>query len=190
MADAGILCSGERMEFIEGKIVTMSPQNSPHATCLIFVSDVLRAIFASGHVIRIQLPLDLSPSSQPEPDIAVVSGSVRDYAKAHPTTALLAVEVAESTVRFDRGEKASLYANAGVPEYWVVHLRNQRLEVFRDPVPMTGNRMGMAIAPVHNLLQSTRSLCSPIHTALFRVQICCLDGQRRRVRLRTNPLRQ
>lgn len=142
MADAGVFHPEERVELIGGRIVTMSPQNSPHATCLILVSDVLRAIFASGYVIRIQLPLDLSSSSQPEPDIAVVLGRTRDYARAHPTTALLVVEVSESTVRFDRDEKASLYASASIPEYWIVNLRTQRLEVYRDPAPMPGEPYG------------------------------------------------
>ncbi|MSQ48131.1 MAG: Uma2 family endonuclease [Deltaproteobacteria bacterium] len=142
MAEAGILCPTERVELIGGRIVTMSPQNSPHFTAIRLVEDVLRKIFGLGYDVRVQGPLDVSPSSQPEPDIAVVPGGIRDYAQAHPTTALLVVEVAESTVRFDRGEKASLYASAGVPEYWVVNLRTQRLEVFRDPVPMTGEPYG------------------------------------------------
>ena len=120
----------------------MPPQNSPHFTALSLVEDALRSIFPTGYAIRVQGPLDVSPSSQPEPDIAVVPGSARDYAKAHPTTALLVVEVAESTIRFDRGEKASLYASAGVPDYWVVNLRDHQLEVFRDPVPMPGEPYG------------------------------------------------
>ncbi len=142
MADAGVFRPGERVELIGGRIVTMSPQNSPHATSLLLLHDTLRQIFSVGYVIRIQLPLDLTPVSQPEPDIAVVSGSIRDYAKAHPTTAVLVVEIAESTLVFDRGEKASLYAGAGIPEYWIVNLRNQRLEVYRDPIPMTGESYG------------------------------------------------
>lgn len=142
MADAGVFRPGERVELIGGRIVTVNPQNSPHATCIILVSDALRAIFASGYVLRIQLPLDLSPSSQPEPDMAVVRGSARDYTNAHPTTALLVVEVSESTLGFDRREKTSLYASAGIPEYWIVNLRNQRLEVYRDPVAMTGEPYG------------------------------------------------
>lgn len=82
------------------------------------------------------MPLNLTPVSQPEPDIAVVKGSARDYAVAHPTTALLVVEVAESTLAFDRGEKASLYAGAGISEYWVLNLVARRLEVSRDPIAM------------------------------------------------------
>jgi Uma2 family endonuclease len=72
----------------------------------------------------------------------VVLGGTRDYARAHPTTALLVVEVSESTVRFDRDEKASLYASAGIPQYWIVNLRTQRLEVYRDPAPMPGEPYG------------------------------------------------
>jgi Uma2 family endonuclease len=142
MAEAGVFRPGERVELIGGRIVTMSPQNSPHFTGIRLAEDALRAIFAIGYEVRVQGPLDVSPASQPEPDIAVVPGSVRDYATAHPTTALLVVEVAESSLPFDRGEKASLYASAAVPEYWIVNLLDHRLEVYRAPVPMAGQPYG------------------------------------------------
>lgn len=142
MANVGVFHPEERVELIGGRIVTVSPQTSPHCTAICLVADVLRKICGRGHHVRMRGPLDVSPTSQPEPDIAVVSGSVRDYAKAHPNTALLIVEVAESTVVFDRGEKASLYASAGVPDYWVVNLHTQQLEVYRDPAPMTGEPYG------------------------------------------------
>lgn len=142
MAEAGVFRPGERVELIGGRIVAMSPQNSPHATAVVLAEDALRDLFGSGFVVRGQLPLDLSPSSQPEPDIAVVRGSVRDYASAHPTTAVLVVEIAESTLAFDRSEKASLYASAGIPEYWIVNLLDRCLEVYRDPVSTTGQPHG------------------------------------------------
>jgi len=142
MAEAGVFRPDERLELIGGRIVTMSPQNSPHATALTLTSEELRTLFGAGYVVRMQLPLDLSPSSQPEPDIAVVRGNVRDYASAHPTTALLIVEVSESSLTFDWGEKASLYASAGISEYWLVNLLDRRLEVYRDPVPVTGQPYG------------------------------------------------
>lgn len=142
MAEAGVFRPEERVELIGGRIITMSPQNSPHATVITLLEDALRAVFKAGYVVRAQLPLDLNPSSQPEPDIAVVRGSARDYAQAHPSTALLVIEVSDSTLVFDRGEKASLYAASGIPEYWIVNLLNHRLEVYRDPIPMTGQSYG------------------------------------------------
>ena len=142
MAEAGVFRPDERVELIGGRVVAMSPQNSPHFTAICLIEDVLRALFGTGYVVRVQGPLDLSPSSQPEPDIAVVRGTARDYAGAHPTTALLVVEVSESTLAFDRGEKASLYASAGVPEYWVLNLLDRCLEVYRDPVPVAGQPYG------------------------------------------------
>src|SRR5919198_1146345 len=106
MVEAGVFKPGERVELIEGRNVAMSPQNSPHFTAVSLVEEALRTLFGAGYVVRVQGPLDLSPTSQPEPDIAVVRGTIRDYAGAHPTTALLVVEVSDSTLAFDRGEKA------------------------------------------------------------------------------------
>jgi len=144
MAEKGVFRPGEHVELIGGRIIAMSPQNSPHATSVLLAYEALRTLFASGCVLRMQLPLNLSPFSQPEPDIAVVKGSVRDYAAAHPATALLVVEVAESTLAFDRGEKSSLYASADIQEYWVLNLVDRRLEVFRDPIPMPNQPHGHA----------------------------------------------
>jgi Uma2 family endonuclease len=142
MFDAGVLRFDERVELIGGRIIAMSPQNSPHFTAIRLVEEALRIAFGAGYEVRVQGPLDLSPSSQPEPDIAVVQGHARDYARAHPTTALLVVEVSESTLAFDRGEKASLYASAGIQEYWVVNLVDRRVEIYREPVPVAGQPYG------------------------------------------------
>jgi Uma2 family endonuclease len=84
---------------------------------------------------RLQAPLHLGPRSAPEPDAAVVPGGPRDYtATGHPTTALLIVEVSDTTLSYDRGRKASLYARAGIADYWILNLV-QQLEVHRWPVP-------------------------------------------------------
>lgn len=142
IAEAGVFRPGERVELIGGRIVAMSPQHSRHFTAIGLVEDALRTLFSAGYTVRVQGPLDLSPSSQPEPDVTVVRGTIRDYASAHPTTALLVVEVSESSLAFDRGEKASLYANASIAEYWIMNLGDRRLEVYRDPVPMPGQSYG------------------------------------------------
>jgi len=86
-----------------------------------------------GHHVRVQAPLALHDDSKPEPDIAVVSGSFRDYRNAHPRTAVLVVEISDATLAFDREDKAQVYAQADIPEYWIVNLIERRLETFRDP---------------------------------------------------------
>lgn len=142
MVEIGVFRPEERVELMGGRIVEMSPQNSPHFTAIRLVEDTLWTIFSSGYDVRVQGPLDISSVSQPEPDITVVRGTIRDYARAHPTTAELVVEVSDSTLAYDRGEKASLYASAGVPDYWVLNLVDQCLEVHRDPIPMPGQPYG------------------------------------------------
>ena len=141
LAEAGVLRPGEHVELIGGRIVTISPQNNPHANGLLLAYEELRRVFSPGYVVRMQLPLNLNLLSQPEPDIAVVQGTIRDFTSL-PTTALLVVEISESTLAFDRGEKASLYASAGIPEYWVLNLVDRRLEVSRDPIAMPGQPHG------------------------------------------------
>lgn len=131
MARLGILRSEECTQLIEGEIIVMAAQLSPHATGVRLAEE--RAAFGPGFEVRAQLPLALGERSEPEPDVAVVPGSIRDYEREHPTSALLVVEVSDTTVRLDRERKGSLYARAGIPEYWLVNLRRRRLEVYRDP---------------------------------------------------------
>jgi Uma2 family endonuclease len=138
-AETGVFGPEERLELIEGEILAVSPQNSPHATSCELVVEALRAAFGIGVSIRDQKPLVLEPGSAPEPDVYVTRGSIRDYARRHPTTALLVVEVADSTLRFDLGPKARLYAAAGIPEYWVVNLVDRVLVVHRQPDAATGS---------------------------------------------------
>lgn len=120
------------MELIDGMIVDMSPQKSAHATAICLIGEVLRGSIGSGHTLRIRMPLALDDASEPEPDVAVVPGKARDYAKAHPTTATLVVEVADTTLGLDRNTEGALYARNGIPEYWLVNLGDNCLEVYRD----------------------------------------------------------
>lgn len=131
MAEAGLF-AGQRVELIEGEILMMSPMNPAHAAALQLVARALEHAFGHGHCVRVQLPLDIDASSAPEPDIAVVPGAPRDY-RSHPTTALLVVEVSDTTLNFDRTRKRELYARAGIPEYWIVNLLNCCVEVHRSP---------------------------------------------------------
>jgi Uma2 family endonuclease len=126
---------GQRVELIEGRLMVQSPQNPSHATALLQVAGLLQQHFVRGHHVRPQLPLDLGAASEPEPDVAVVAGTIAQYRTAHPTSAVLIVEVSDTTLSYDRRRKGSLYARAGIADYWIVNLPRQRLEVYRGPVP-------------------------------------------------------
>ena len=105
-----------------------------HATAVSLTAKALGAAFGSGFEVRVQMPLALDEHSEPEPDLAVVAGDARDYRDAHPTRALLVVEVADKTLAFARGRKLAVYARCGVPEVWIVNLLEAVVEVHRDPV--------------------------------------------------------
>ena len=135
LVDEGVLRPDDRVELLEGVIVSMSPQNPPHASGVCRVSEALRAVVATGVVVRVQAPLIVSEYSVPEPDVAIVPGRLADYDTAHPTTALLVVEVADTSLVVDRLTKAAIYAAAGVPIYWIVNLQDDVVEVFGAPDP-------------------------------------------------------
>jgi Uma2 family endonuclease len=149
MIDAGILTPEDRVELIEGEVLGMTPQGSAHATGVSLVHDALRVAVGHGGYVRAQLPLALGSASEPEPDLTVVAGSPRDYRAAHPQSALLVVEIADTTVAYDRDVKGSLYARAGVPEYWLVNLVETVVEVYRDPVVNPQARLGWHYRAVH-----------------------------------------
>jgi len=142
MVEAGVFPPGDRVELIDGEIVAMTPQGSGHATAVGLIEEALRAVFQVGYHVRGQRPLALDPTSEPEPDVAVVPGGLRDYRDAHPTAAALVVEVADTTLAYDRDHKGSLYARAGIPEYWIVNLLDHTVEVSRDPAPVPEARYG------------------------------------------------
>lgn len=130
-AESGVF-DRRRVELIDGEIIEMSPQGNAHAVGIGKVDYALRTIFGSTHWIRIQMPLTLGTRDEPEPDIAVVRGTPDEYS-AHPNTALLVVEISDSTLAYDRGEKANLYAAHGIADYWIVNLADRCVEVLREP---------------------------------------------------------
>src|SRR5215469_14042126 len=125
----------EPVELVGGHLVVAEPQGSYHASALGAAGDALRAVLPHGWLVRIQMPVALDDESEPEPDVAVVPGEWADYRTSHPSRPVLVVEVAESSLSFDREDKGSLYARAGVRDYWIVNLVDRTLEVYRDPEP-------------------------------------------------------
>ncbi len=129
MVELGLF-QDERVELIRGVLVKMSPQYAPHASTVETLTELLVVQVRGRFRVRIQLPLALSDDSEPEPDVAVVSRG--NYATEHPTTALLVIEVADSSLQQDRA-KAAVYASAGIGEYWIVNLGARTVEVHSSP---------------------------------------------------------
>jgi len=133
LAEAGVF-EGKRIELIEGEIVEMAPMGPRHFVTINLVAELLTSVFGKGFFVSSQNQLDVDKRSQPEPDIAVLTGSPRDYVGGHPKTLVLAVEVADSSIKRDRLYKTKLYAKAGIEDYWIVNLADNCVEVYRKPV--------------------------------------------------------
>lgn len=132
MAEAGLLAH-KRVELIEGQVMEVAPVGSVHATMVTVIAEILQRAAGGGYFVRVQQPFVVSDLSEPEPDIALIAGTARDYLKSHPTKAMLLVEVADTSLSYDRDVKAHLYAQAQVPNYWIVNLHKSQLEVYRYP---------------------------------------------------------
>ena len=131
--EAGIFGPGDRIELIDGDILTMAPQGSRHAAVTTRAAARLARAFDSGCHVRTRMPLAAAGDSEPEPDVAIVAGDEFDYLDAHPATALLVVEVSDDSLTRARTIKQRLYAQCGIPEYWIVAIPDARVEVHRDP---------------------------------------------------------
>ena len=137
---------GERIELLDGLLVVREPQHTPHTTGVRLVQTTLERAFGAGLEVRSQMPFALDEDSEPEPDVVVVPGSPRDYLAAHPSRCALLVEVADSSLLFDRRKKASLYARAKIADYWIVNLKERVVEVYRRPRRTARGASGWAYA--------------------------------------------
>ncbi len=135
LIDVGFFQPSDPIELIGGQLVVAEPQGVYHYRAMRRVARAIEAAFGPGWDIRLQAPVWLDDESEPEPDVAVVPGSFDDYPHEHPARPVLTVEVSESRLAFDRRHKGSLYARAGLADYWVVNLVDRVLEVYREPVP-------------------------------------------------------
>lgn len=130
---SGELAPDDHVELLDGVIVAEPPQDPPHASAISRLTRCLGTAIGKSAVVRVQLPLIAGPFSVPEPDLAVVAGRDSDYDTKHPTAALLIVEVSFSSLPQDRLSKQRIYAAAACPEYWIVNLRDECVEVYRAP---------------------------------------------------------
>ena len=135
MAETDILTEEDRVELIAGQIVAMSPIGSRHAACVKRLNLLLGKMVGDSLLIGVQDPIRLDAYSAPEPDLVLLRPRVDFYAEAHPSAAdvLLAVEVADTSIDYDREIKLPLYAQAGLPEVWLIDLEKSYIEVYARP---------------------------------------------------------
>ena len=135
MAEAGILTEGDRVELIRGEIVEMSPIGTRHAGCVMRLITLLTEQVGRTAIVNAQNPIRLDIYSEPQPDVMLLAPREDFYSKAHPTPSelLLIIEVADTSIGYDRREKLPLYAEFGIAEVWVVNLNNEVVEVYRNP---------------------------------------------------------
>jgi Uma2 family endonuclease len=138
MAELGLFAD-ERVELIEGVVLCMSPEGAPHGATIQRLTQILVLALHPRAAVRVQSAFAASDGSEPAPDVAVVPPG--DYDDAHPHQADLVIEVADRSLAKDRGVKATLYAQSGVPEYWVVNLQSKLIEVHTDIVQGTYARV-------------------------------------------------
>ncbi len=133
MAEVGILTDEEKVELINGQIITMSPQKSFHAAAITRTNRLFTKQL-NQILIRLQLPIIINDFSQPEPDIAIVKYDALDYDDRHPsaTEVYLIIEIADTTLKTDLEVKRQLYASGNIPDYWVLDLKQRQLYVYRQ----------------------------------------------------------
>ena len=135
MLEAGILTEDDRVELIDGEIIEMSPIGSRHAACVTRVATLFIRLLGDAAVVNVQNPLRLSNKTEPLPDVVVLRPRADFYAQTHPgpDDVLLVVEVADTTLTYDRRVKLPLYARAGTPEVWIVNLPKGVVETYARP---------------------------------------------------------
>lgn len=131
LAERGFF-QGHRVMLIEGELIEMPPMGQAHIWILSVLNEWLVKNFSDQFQVRIQMPLNVGPNSDPEPDASIIPKPAR-MPDDHPNTSRLVIEVSDSTLRSDR-RKAKLYASAGVEEYWIVNIPDECVEVHRQPV--------------------------------------------------------
>ena len=135
MFRAGVFSQGDRVELIEGEVVEMSPIGSTHQGCVDELSSVVMEKIGRAAIVRVQGPIHIDDYSEPQPDISLLKPRRDYYRRAHPMPAdvLLVIEVADTSVEYDRSVKLPLYARAGIPEAWLIILPKDLIEVHSEP---------------------------------------------------------
>jgi Uma2 family endonuclease len=135
LAELGFFAEDERVELIKGEIIQMAAKGKPHSVCNTRLYRELFKLIAGKATLRGQEPIVVSDKSEPEPDLVIVENRPDDYFKEHPNPSdiLLLIEISDSSLKYDQEEKLSVYAEAGISDYWIFNLVDNYLEGYSEP---------------------------------------------------------
>lgn len=144
LAELGFLGEDDPIELVRGELIKMAAKGTAHETCITRLLRVLMPMVGDRATLRCQSPIVIADHSEPEPDITFVDNREDDYATAHPTAAAvqLLIEVADSSLEYDRTVKLMLYAEAEIPHYWLFNLVDRTLEAYSEPAQITPTTFG------------------------------------------------
>jgi len=184
LADLGFF-NGKRVELIEGEIFVkyeytefdegeyeMSAMSSLHFSGVNVAAEVLREIFKKKHFVSVQCPINMGESSEPEPDISIIEGKARDFKESIPKTAALVIEISDTSLLYDRGKKASLYARAAIQDYWILNLKDKRLEIYRRPIKDETAFYGFSYGEIQ--IYTEKDSVSPLAAPAAKIKIADL----------------
>jgi len=135
MAECGVIGPDERVELIDGEVVPLSAHDKIHSDSVALANNLLVRLYGETHLVRVGLPVQVGEFSEPEPDFSLVRPEHLAEAARHPTEPDLVIEISFTSLAYDRMKKTSLYASAGIPEYWIVNLSERCLERHTEPGP-------------------------------------------------------
>ena len=135
MADAGILSENDRVELVDGDVIVMPPIGDWHAASVKLLNNTILPALQGRAIVAVQDPVRLGDDSEPQPDITLLQWRDDFYRNGHPSPSdvLLLIEVADSSVEFDRNVKLAAYAQTGIPEVWIAAHSERRIEAYTDP---------------------------------------------------------
>ena len=144
LVDLGFFTENDRIELIRGEIIEMAPKRTPHSVCNSTLFGELYRLLYDRANVRGQEPIVLPFNSEPEPDVVIAKKKDDNYLSAHPTVEdiILVIEISDSTLQYDKETKLPLYAEAGIDNYWIVNLVDNRLEVYSNSFSDSKERFG------------------------------------------------
>lgn len=144
LIDWGFFAGHDRVELVRGEIIAMSPKRTPHSVCNSLLLKKLILSLGEQAIVRGQEPIIIPPNSEPEPDIVIARQKDDNYLSSHPAPQdiLLVIEISDSTLKYDQQTKLSLYAEAGINNYWIFNLADCNLEVYSQPFEYSKGQSG------------------------------------------------